>query len=448
MRTYLPLSAQRIKNSRPGQRDRWLSDSNGARSFGRLLLRISPNGVRRFYFRFSVSGLRRTVPLGVYSHVGKPGHVTLSQAREIAARLASQTLPLESLTALANEPGNLRLPAVNAAANKFTGKDLQTVEGNRTTLLELCRAYLKWQDESKKVSAKQTKNIIKNYIERSDLAHTPASAIKSSQISSLLRSVIDEGKGRTAAKIRSVLHAAYGKALGAPLSPSSSAEFLDPSLESNPVTAVGSLSDLLKPRHRTLKKPELAEFWRQMQFNEVNSSIVSFRALRLSFLLGGQRCEQLVRVPINDVDLDAKIIRLEDFKGNRTEPRIHIVPLTETTLEEVQWLLLHSRAVGSPFLFASHIKGKRLLASTVSNIVTAMCQRMLLAKTASAHFQFSDLRRTVETTLSALGVSKDHRAQLLSHGISGIQARHYDMYDYLAEKRQALAIWEDYLRDL
>jgi len=49
-----------------------------------------------------------------------------------------------------------------------------------------------------------------------------------------------------------------------------------------------------------------------------------------------------------------------------------------------------------------------------------------------------DLRRTVETRLAAARVGSDIRAQLQSHGLGGVQARHYDRHDYLAEKRAAL----------
>ena len=49
-----------------------------------------------------------------------------------------------------------------------------------------------------------------------------------------------------------------------------------------------------------------------------------------------------------------------------------------------------------------------------------------------------DLRRTVETRLAAEGISKDVRAHLQSHGLGGVQSKHYDRHDYLAEKRAAL----------
>jgi len=38
-----------------------------------------------------------------------------------------------------------------------------------------------------------------------------------------------------------------------------------------------------------------------------------------------------------------------------------------------------------------------------------------------------------------MGIHKDTRAQLLSHGISGVQAAHYDRYEYFSEKQNALA---------
>ena len=57
-------------------------------------------------------------------------------------------------------------------------------------------------------------------------------------------------------------------------------------------------------------------------------------------------------------------------------------------------------------------------------------------------FNVRDIRRTVETMLAALGISKDTRAQLLSHGISGVQAAHYDRHSYADEKRAALVAWE------
>ena len=56
-------------------------------------------------------------------------------------------------------------------------------------------------------------------------------------------------------------------------------------------------------------------------------------------------------------------------------------------------------------------------------------------------FELRDLRRTCETMLAAMGVSKDIRAQLQSHGLSGVQQRHYNRHEYMLEKRAALEKW-------
>lgn len=60
------------------------------------------------------------------------------------------------------------------------------------------------------------------------------------------------------------------------------------------------------------------------------------------------------------------------------------------------------------------------------------------AGTASAPFQLRDLRRTCETMLAALRISSDIRAQIQSHGLGGVQTKHYDRHDCGEEKRDAL----------
>ena len=55
-----------------------------------------------------------------------------------------------------------------------------------------------------------------------------------------------------------------------------------------------------------------------------------------------------------------------------------------------------------------------------------------------ADFQTKRIRSGVETLLASARVSTDTRGRLQSHGISGVQARHYDGHDYMDEKREAL----------
>ena len=85
---------------------------------------------------------------------------------------------------------------------------------------------------------------------------------------------------------------------------------------------------------------------------------------------------------------------------------------------------------------------------TASHEVTDIARKMTEVY-GTASFTAADLRRTAETMLASLGVGKETRAQLLSHGrTSGVQALHYDRYHYLTEKRRALELWETHLREI
>jgi hypothetical protein len=55
-------------------------------------------------------------------------------------------------------------------------------------------------------------------------------------------------------------------------------------------------------------------------------------------------------------------------------------------------------------------------------------------------FQLKRVRSGVETLLASQGVSREIRGHLQSHGLTGVQYRHYDGHDYLPEKRRALEL--------
>jgi hypothetical protein len=104
-------------------------------------------------------------------------------------------------------------------------------------------------------------------------------------------------------------------------------------------------------------------------------------------------------------------------------------------------------AVGE--LVFSHDGGARAMdPGTASREVTANA-RMLSGAHGTSHFTGADLRCTAETMLASIGVDKETRAQLLSHGrTTGIQALHYDRHHCLSEKGRALEIREAHLREI
>ena len=75
---------------------------------------------------------------------------------------------------------------------------------------------------------------------------------------------------------------------------------------------------------------------------------------------------------------------------------------------------------------------------TVRSLVAGIAAAMVEAGETAATFTPGELRITVETRLAAAGVPRETRAQLQSHGLGGVQGRHYDKHSYLDEKREAL----------
>ena len=55
-------------------------------------------------------------------------------------------------------------------------------------------------------------------------------------------------------------------------------------------------------------------------------------------------------------------------------------------------------------------------------------------------FLLKRVRSGVETLLSSQSVPMEHRGHLQSHGVSGVQAKHYDAYEFFWEKVDALEV--------
>ena len=108
--------------------------------------------------------------------------------------------------------------------------------------------------------------------------------------------------------------------------------------------------------------------------------------------------------------------------------------MTEFARAEIEPYL----AVNSPFLLSSTHGQVPLNVKTLSNKVIKISKEMVDEGSRSDPFQLRDIRRTIETFLASQGVPMEVRAQLQSHGLSGVQARHYDMHKYMDEKLDAM----------
>lgn len=443
------LTASRIKSAirsaKTECRELWLSDDPGTRGTGRLVLRVSPLGVPRFYYRPTRThqGTTQAIPLGIYSRTRRDGYLTLTEARHRTSDLLASAYTKSKKNS--PRPDSQSTKPAPVPVNQST-VEVPSSTAPTGTLIELCRAYVQKLEDDGKASANDVRGCIERHVAPSNLARMIAREIRPADFTSFLREILSAVSGNTARKVRSYVQTAYALAMRSNLDPTAPAALIDFGIETNPIVGIDAMSQFNVARTRSLRDSELREVWRRLQ--PVESLSIPARGVRLSLLLCGQRAQQLVAVPVRNVDLEANTILLLDTKGRRSVAREHLLPLCSQSRIDVHWLVGYAKSVSSDYLFPGSRKGTAMNTSSMSGVVVRIRHEMETAGLCEDHFSFIDFRRTIETKLASLGVSKDYRAQIQSHGLSGVQNKHYDRHDYMAEKLSVLTLWEDFLSSL
>jgi integrase len=295
---------------------------------------------------------------------------------------------------------------------------------SKLTLRALCEAYcegLKLKGKTK--SATDSLSAFRVHLFSTEFANLPAKEITSKAISQIIREVYESGKERTAGILRNYLVAAFNAARKAPFDPKASSSLIAFDITINPAEIISTIP--IKRGERHLSTEELKEYLSYLGDSPTDL------LLKVHLYSGGQRIVQLARIKGTDYQSDMGVLRLLDPKGKRSVAREHFIPLAPKAIA-----IVDSMNKGDETLFASN---ERKAGARVSEISKAMEKEP---------FDIGDLRRTCETMLGSLGISKDIKAQLLSHGIGGVQDAHYDRYDYIKEKRNALTAWESKLDEI
>ena len=205
-----------------------------------------------------------------------------------------------------------------------------------------------------------------------------------------------------------------------------------------------------KPRERVLATPrELRILWRITELGSIwtkepakRRSATKLRAnrftqteadaLRLA-LLTGARASEITEMPWAELNLDAGTWALPAARTKNKRP--HLVPLLP---EAVKLLRRRRETVAGAYVFPAPRK-PFMVDEHLSRPLKTVCAR--LGTLGIAPFTTHDLRRTVETGMAASKVPEEYRDRVLNHVNTSVGAVHYNMYDYLDEKREALEKW-------
>ena len=423
------LTAPDVEKLRRGRK---VQGSLGSDSPGTLVVRANERGAKRFFYRYrNATDGDRMILLGRYAAQGGNDGLTLKEAIAEAKKLAAQLRSTPDLSVQRKLDAEREVDArrVELAERR---------EMEARTLGALCEVYADFLEREGKGAHRDARGLLRLHL--GALRDTPASKVTAKEVAAAVRRLVEAGKARTAGKLRSYLSAAYALALRAESDPSAPAAAIGFNVSANPAAAVKARSGV-QARDRVLTADELRHFMRRA----ADLPGATGDALALLLLLGGQRPAQLLRATVADVQ--GGCLTLRDPKGRRAAARLHVLPLSDAAEQIVQRCSERAQALGGAHLFTSQGRVP-LRVETLSAAALAICRAMQEAGECGEPFQLRDLRRTAETELAALGISRDVRAQLLSHGLSGVQQQHYDKHDYLRAKAAALAAWERRLAEI
>lgn len=431
-------------------KDVWVIES-GARGEGRLRLRAFPHGGVAYYFRYNHDGVQKQLRIDRDDLTG-----ARAKAAEYGALYRAGHSDLHAWLA--------HVEAERAASVKAAAAERET-QGRVGTLAQLLAGYVADLERRGKSSADAVRGAFKLDVLGAfpELVTKPAKEVTPYDVSGIVRHCLTRpvarkgrgkrltlasatnGKKRQAAKLRSYLQAAFTFGLHHDLDaqrPVDAAEF---GLSANPVVDVPTIEGANRAETWALTKDELKAVLLAVEdLPERRRSIA-----KAMLYLAGQRVEMLCRVGWGDFYSDGEhgpVMQLLDLKGGKgTPPRVHLLPMTDH-LHNIMAPLLVLQGTEAPGPFT--LRGKTAITPGTAQKIFAELGDRLAAEGKARRFTWRNIRATTETHLAALGVNKERRAWLLSHGRSGVQDVHYDRYSYLPEKRADLDKWARYLDQL
>ncbi len=433
MITTFGIKAAQTK-AKKNRTDVFLSDDTGQRIGWRLLLRCLPSGSATWIFRYTHDGKRKQINLGNLQTLD------IASARSAATDYAAIYKDTPDVLGKLRADEQAKQAAIKAEQEKLAADMESRQQQEKYTLSALMALYADYLTKQCKITSARDVISLSKHI--APLGNKPAAEVSKRDLVAVQRTLLDAGKGRTANKLRSYVRAAYALVLRSDSDATSPAAALGFSttggVESNPAALLAVAKGFNGTRDRVLTNDELF-----MVLDHTNKSGVVGLAIRAAILLGGQRMTQLLRATIFDVQDDFLV--LLDPKGRRDLPRKHPIPLEGMAGVVIAEAMDRAKFIGTNWLFSSNGK-VQLNRDTVSSFVTGLSAEFISSGISSTPFRLADLRRTIETRLAGMEVPEKTRAYLQSHGLNGVQTRHYDRHDYEREKRGALRLLHQWIK--
>lgn len=401
-----------IRHAPTSGRAQTIIKDSGPRGGGRLALIVRPLASRvasEWYAIYFREAGRKLIKIGAYPEM------TLVEARE--------TFRAEYA------------PAILSGAEPHNKYARRAHRKNKhgATVRELFEAYVKHLRTLDKGAAYAGERIL---LKRKESAvaiiggDRVAADIVADDVIPILSAVHARGKVAMAHNTRSWIHSAFSFGMTAQNDYTRQSEVAHWGIKFNPVTAIPTDPLASCPSKRYLMADELLALWRWCEQNEHRTNMCM--VLRL-MIATGQRIGEIVSICDKVYDADEGMFAWEKTKNGLP----HSIPLPRQAVDVMRSIRTNAHGMYFPH------RGdptKHALCTTPNKIV-----HTYIHETGALPFIPRDIRRTWKTHAGRAGISKEVRDRIQNHVKGDVSSKHYDRYDYLAEKRAGMKVWADYL---
>ena len=381
------LTAQYINNmANPSKRTDYRDEVKPG-----LELRVSPSGNKTFYFRYWGGK-------GRYK-IGRYPDISLANARKVAGELRLQV-----------EQG------IDPQAEKKTQK---ASYDDKFTFGDLCDRFRERHLSKRKQKTIDFYNWILNKYLIPAFGDSPAESLTRREIIDVLEAIATD-KPTLANRVHAVMSSVLNYGLKRDYIPA------------NPIHNLGKFG-VEQQRDRILTGEEIRTVWAEFE-----KQSEPMQTLFKMLLLLGQRSGETKRMKWDDIHGDTWIIPESETKNGKA----HSVPLPDFALE----LLENIRPLTGKhsYVFTSQSSRGDGHVQWIQKAVKR------IRDNSGVDFRIHDLRRTAATGMAecgvdrvALGKTLNHRGTSDDRSVTAI----YDRYDYGKEKRHALQLWANALKE-
>ncbi len=259
-----------------------------------------------------------------------------------------------------------------------------------------------------------------------------AREIEPEELVELIRPIYERGARSMADHVRCYLHAAYSWGMKSEhdYRSASPRRFRIPF---NPASGIPTEPKVQGTRW--LDEDEFVKLYRWLDCPDVPVHPSYPRAVQL-IMLTGQRVEEIASLHVDQWDAKEQVI--DWSKTKNMQP--HAIPLPSLAAELIESI---KPSASGWFFPSAKDPSKPVTHGTLYSFVWRQRDRGVIPFASNR-----DLRRTWKTLAGKAGIDKEIRDRIQNHSLQDVSSKHYDRWNYMPEKKAAMAKWDKYVRAL